>query len=67
MTQTYKDLYLNEKKKLLQMIYEFIENLNEKTIINYNKQDIIVLIQIVSIIVAMDKEDESILIEKIYF
>ena len=54
-------------KKLLQMIYEFIENLNEKTIINYNKKDIIVLIQKVSIIVAMDKEDESILIEKKYF
>ena len=67
MTQTYKDLYLNEKKKLLQMIYEFIENLNEKTIINYNKEGIIILIQKVSIIVAMDKEDESILIEKMYF
>ena len=67
MTQTYKNLYLNEKKILLKMIYEFIDQLNEKTIINWEKDDIITLIKKSSNIVAMDKEEESKLNENMYF
>jgi hypothetical protein len=66
-TEAYKDLFLKEKAELLRFVYIFIEQLNENTIVNYDKKDIISLIQKTSRIVAMDREEEPKLIENMYF
>ena len=68
LTCSYKDLYLTEKQQLLHFVYMFIDQLNENTIINYDKEDIILLIQKTSKLVANNKEDEEPkLIENMYF
>ena len=67
LTNTYKDLYLTEKQQLIHFVYIFIEQLNENTIVNYDKKEIIYLIQKTSKLVAIDKEEEPKLIENMYF
>ena len=66
-TDSYKELFLKEKAELLRFVYIFIDQLNENTIVNYDKKDIISLIQKTSRIVAMDREEEPKLIENMYF
>ena len=67
MTASYKDLFYKEKQQLIRFVYIFIEQLNEKTIVNYDKNDIIALIQKTSRLVAIDKDEEAKLIENMYF
>ena len=67
MTATYKDLFHKEKQQLIRFVYMFIDQLNEKTVINCDKQDIIVMIQKTSKLVAIDGEEEAKLVENMYF
>ena len=67
MTKSFENLYLNEKQKLLRFVYTFIDELNENTIINYNKEEIVILIQKTSKIVALNNEEEEKLTENMYF
>ena len=67
MTGIYKNLYLTEKQQLLRFVYMFIDQLDEKAIIKYDNNDITLIIQKTSKLVALDKEEESRLIENMYF
>ena len=67
MTKSFEKLYLTEKQKLIRFVYTFIDELNENTIVNYNKEDIVILIQKTSKLVALDNEEEEKLTENMYF
>ena len=45
MSGIYKNLYLNEKQQLVLFIFMFIDQLDEKTIIKYDNNDITSIIQ----------------------
>ena len=59
MTGIYKNLYLNEKQQLVRFVYMLIDQLDEKTVIKYDNNDIISIIKKTSKLVALDKEEES--------
>ena len=62
----YKDLFLQEKQELGRFVYNFIEQLNEKTIIYCNKQDILEVICRTSKLVSMKYDDGILLKEDMY-
>ena len=67
MTKNFENIYLTEKQKLLRFVYTFIDELNENTIVNYNKEELVILIQKTSKIVALNCEEEEKLTENMYF
>ena len=66
-TKSFEHLYLTEKQKLLRFVYTIIDELNENTIVNFNKEELVILIQKTSKIVALNCEEEEKLTENMYF
>ena len=67
LTGSYKDLFLSEKKILLRFVYTFIDKLNEKTITEYDKEDILCLIFKIIKLVCLNNDEQEKLIENMYF
>ena len=66
LTECYKDLFLSEKKILLRFVYTFIDKLNEKTITEYDKEDILCLIFKITKLVCFNDDEQKKLIENMY-
>ena len=59
-TGNYKNICKEEKKQLLKFIYEFFDNLDEKAIIEYKNDDIIILINKISSLYINENEQQII-------
>ena len=66
-TGNYSNFYLKEKQELYRFVYIFIQQLNENTIINYQKDQIIQLIQKASKVIALNNQEEPKYSESMYF
>ena len=66
-TGNYKGNFTNEKKQLLQFIYTYFDNLNEKTIVEYKTEKILSLIQKISSLTNTEEEDEQKIMENLFF
>lgn len=67
LTYNFKDILIEEKKQLLQFISNFIENLNEKTILEYKYDDIILLIIKSSSLIALKTDESGKILQNLFF
>ena len=67
MTGNFKDNLFEEKKQLLQYISNLIENLNEKTIIEYKYDDIMELILKTPALTSLKSEENGKILQNLFF
>ena len=67
MTGNFKDILIEEKKQLLDFISNFIENLNEKTIVEYKNDDIINLILKTPFLTGLKEDEYGKILQNLFF
>ena len=67
MTGNFKGILIEEKRQLLQFISNLIENLNEKTIVEYKYDDIIELILKTPFLTALEPEEKEKIVQNLFF
>ena len=67
MTDNYRNVCIEEKKKLLQFIYDLFDKLNEKTIVEIKKSEIVNLLKKIPSLVALHPDAEEKIQKNLYF